>query len=186
MEKCSTIAAYFMEEVSPGALQKKPLRLNDSPFTIKDLEESGCFAYKVDMSGEWEKAVEKYSEEVGMKNRDVVKINPVTMPNFEEKLAIFFEEHLHTDPEVRFIMDGSGYFDIRDVQDRWVRIPVAKGDLLFLPAGIYHRFTTDEKDFIVAMRFFKDAPKWEAHNRSKEETETMQERKEYIKGIKAN
>ncbi|GMT07406.1 hypothetical protein PENTCL1PPCAC_29580 [Pristionchus entomophagus] len=186
MEKCTSTDAYFMEEVSPGHLQKKPLRASDAPFTIEDLEASGCLAYKVDMSGAWEKAVEKYSEDVGMKNRDVVKINPTSMPNYEEKLAIFFEEHLHTDPEVRFIMEGSGYFDIRDVKDRWVRIPVAKGDLLFLPAGIYHRFTTDEQDSIVAMRFFKDAPRWEAFNRRDEGTEKMEERVDYIKGVKAN
>ena len=107
---------------------------------------------------------------------DIIEISPSTLENYEEKIKSFYDEHIHTQDEVRYILEGSGFFDIRDLRNSWIRIEVTKGDLISLPAGMFHRFTTDQKNYIKALRLFKDDPEWTPHLRSelKPNNETVQ------------
>ncbi|KKK14190.1 hypothetical protein P175DRAFT_0559586 [Aspergillus ochraceoroseus IBT 24754] len=112
-------------------------------------------------------SVNALAQERGYKNRDEIVVAPQTMGEaYESKVKMFFAEHLHEDEEIRYIRDGEGYFDVRGQEDEWVRIKLAKDDLIILPAGIYHRFTTDENNYVKAMRLFQEEPKWTPLNRS--------------------
>uniref|UniRef100_A0A7S1BE60 acireductone dioxygenase (Fe(2+)-requiring) n=1 Tax=Corethron hystrix TaxID=216773 RepID=A0A7S1BE60_9STRA len=90
----------------------------------------------------------------------------VVVAAFAEK---FYTEHLHAGgDEVRYIIDGSGYFDIRDVNDEWVRMHAYAGDFVEFPTGIEHRFSVDSNNFVQAMRLFPGSgnPDWSSVPRS--------------------
>lgn len=92
-------------------------------------------------------AVDDIASERSYKNRDEITVSPDTMGAvYERKIRMFYNEHLHEDEEIRYILDGNGFFDVRNEKDEWVRISLEKDDLLILPAGIFHRFTTDSKN----------------------------------------
>lgn len=124
--------------------------------------------------------VESLAKTRNYANRDQITVSPEALGAvYEEKIKAFYDEHMHEDEEIRYILKGTGYFDVRDKDDKWVRISAKPGDLLILPAGIYHRFTVDEENYIHAMRLFQTQPKWASLNRS-EETESNQFRKDYL------
>jgi 1,2-dihydroxy-3-keto-5-methylthiopentene dioxygenase len=50
--------------------------------------------------------LDSLAEERGYSYSDEVRVSPELLPDYEEKIKFFFEEHLHNDDEVRYVIDG--------------------------------------------------------------------------------
>lgn len=112
--------------------------------------------------------VVKLAQQRKYHRQDQVTLCPKKMgqSEYDRLMKIFYEEHLHDDEEIRYIIEGRAYFDIRDKSDQWIRVAADKGDMIVLPPGIYHRFTTASDNYLKAMRLFKASPEWKAFQRS--------------------
>jgi len=174
--------AYYFDNV-PGDQRLPHDYIPSRPVSIETLASIGVKYWTIPVQG-YEPKIDAVAAEHGYKNRDTINVSKEGMgPIYEEKIKTFFEEHMHEDEEIRYVLSGSGFFDVRETpSDAWIRIAVVPGDLIVIPAGIYHRFTLDEGNRIQAMRLFQDEPKWIPHNRSGA-TDANPHRLEYLKTI---
>ncbi|KAF8879766.1 Acireductone dioxygenase ARD family [Gymnopilus junonius] len=134
----------------------------------------------------YEAELDAIAKEQGYTNRDVMTVSKDALGSaYDGKIKSMFDEHIHDEEEARFILSGSGFYDIRETSsDQWIRLAFGPGDLISLPIGSYHRFTPDEDNNIEALRLFRDEPKWNRFVRSKE-TDANPHRIAYLKGISA-
>jgi 1,2-dihydroxy-3-keto-5-methylthiopentene dioxygenase len=153
------------------------------PVSVSELRELGIAYWKMDAdtfsypvkSVPWDPSeaadprLMKIRDDRGYSYADIITVHPDHLPGYEDKVKAFFTEHIHDAEEIRYIISGSGFFDIRSKDDKWIRVHVKKGDLMTLPEGIYHRFTVDEADTISLMRLFVGQPIWTPFNRPCEE-----------------
>ncbi|MCB9718896.1 MAG: cupin domain-containing protein [Myxococcales bacterium] len=136
-----------------------------APCTLDDLAAVGVlYEHLIVDPVAYQPPLDRLKAARGYVEQDVIELHPQT-PKLDEICAKFIDEHLHTDDEVRYVLEGEGIFDIRSSDDRWMRVTVTEGDLLVVPANLHHRFLLTERKHIRCVRLFKDSAGWVPHYR---------------------
>ncbi|CAL5028189.1 unnamed protein product [Urochloa decumbens] len=175
------VQAWYMDDTTEEDQRLPHHGQPDDPVPLAKLLDLGIIAMRLDADNhENDENLTMIRGKRGYLHMDIVTLTPEKMTNYEAMIKRFFEEHLHVDEEVRYCLEGSGYFDVRDDEDRWIRVSVRKGALMVVPAGIYHRFTLDANNYIKAMRLFSGGPDWTAYNRPHDH---LPARKKYLAAL---
>lgn len=104
-----------------------------------------------------------YMKEHGYVNADVINVNKET-PNIEAIRAKFLSEHTHAEDEVRFFVDGEGYFFFHlEKSSEVIKLLCEKGDFISVPKGITHWFDLAPKYHVKAIRVFQNPEGWIAN-----------------------
>lgn len=127
---------------------------------------------------------QRLRQQRGYTYEDEITVSKHTLPDYDAKVKKFLEEHLHTDEEIRYVLEGRGFFDVRDFNDEWIRVEVVKDDLIILPAGIYHRFCPDLDDYIHVKRYFVGEPVWTPFPRPADEKPARIHYVEFMQQVK--
>jgi len=107
----------------------------------------------------------------GFKTADVINVHKET-PNIEAIRQKFLKEHIHSEDEVRFFVDGEGYFwfhlgenspSFKQFGDEVFCVHCCAGDFLSVPKGQTHWFDLAPKYFVKAIRIFSNQEGWVAN-----------------------
>ncbi|ESS68720.1 1,2-Dihydroxy-3-keto-5-methylthiopentene dioxygenase [Trypanosoma cruzi Dm28c] len=177
-------AWYLDDETSKPTLRtaslKKGKKRDTPPVTLQQLKDIGVIYYDINLNDF--SIVRQLVKERLYKHTDEVHISQTCKD--ELFLERWFQEHFNEDEQIRIVIDGSCYFDVRSKQDKWIRIYAKAGDLFIFAPGLYHRGTLDEDDYVALYRLFRDSPRFAPFFRSDARAESQKVRLNYLMSLK--
>lgn len=102
--------------------------------------------------------IDRLKAECGYRSIDVVRMQP----DHPQRAALrekFLDEHTHGEDEVRFFVEGSGAFYLRQA-GRVFKVVCTRDDLISVPAGTTHWFDMGPAPRFTAIRLFENADGW--------------------------
>lgn len=124
----------------------------DAPVAAGDTQLAILAAYRSDVA--------RIVAEYGFVTVDVISVNQET-PGIAALREKFLSEHIHTEDEVRFFVDGRGLFYLH-IGNKVYGVLCTKGDFISVPANTTHWFDMGPEPVLAAIRFFNNPEGWVA------------------------
>ncbi len=120
----------------------------------------GLEASQEEVLGAYAGQVAEVMTKYGFSSVDVISMN-ATVPEerIEQLRRKFLDEHIHSDDEVRYFIEGEGLFCIH-AGEQVVQILCGAGDFIAVPAHTKHWFDMGTKPNFKCIRFFGDERGW--------------------------
>ncbi len=110
----------------------------------------------------YEHELKPYMQSNGFETADVINVTPDT-PNIGAIREKFMKEHIHTEDEIRFFVDGEGIFWFHLDNDEVFGVTCTAGDFMAVPKNYKHWFDLHPKYFVKAIRIFSNMEGWVPH-----------------------
>ena len=123
------------------------------PLTANSTQDEVLAAYK--------EPVDRLMGEYDFQSADVIALSP-DHPDRAALRAKFLDEHIHSDFEVRFFVEGKGLFYIH-VENKVYGVLCEAGDLISVPANAKHWFDMGEAPSFKCIRLFTTPEGWVAN-----------------------
>lgn len=164
----TTLAIY------PETQPEQIIRSEDPGFIAEQLKGIGVVferwdaAFPFDSSADQDTILKAYEPQVnqlkthyGFQSADVINVT-AEHPQKTELRAKFLNEHIHTDFEVRFFVEGRGLFYLHP-NDQVYALLCEQGDLISVPAGMKHWFDLGAEPNLKCIRLFTTPEGWVAN-----------------------
>jgi 1,2-dihydroxy-3-keto-5-methylthiopentene dioxygenase len=100
------IQAWYMDD-KDDVDQREPHKTDPvQPVSVDQLDALGVLSWE-GITGEDDPKLAEIRKERGYSYTDVITVSPEKLPGYETKIKSFFEEHIHTDEEIRYILEGT-------------------------------------------------------------------------------
>ena len=156
--------AKKIEEIKDFAAIKQALNSINLDLELWDTKGVGNTASQEEILELYKTEVERIKTKHNFKGVDVVNMNPsIPVEKVKDLREKFLAEHIHSDDEVRFFIEGQGVFVVHQ-ENKVYSILCTKGDFIAVPAGTKHWFEMTEQPDFKCIRFFGEDTGWIAQN----------------------